>query len=72
MVAQTIFTKFLKKFPDHIYLLGVKHEFSDIEKQIHAWNQVKVFVDIHKRDFKQLEYKNNISFILDNIKKLKA
>jgi hypothetical protein len=72
MVAQTIYSKFVKKIPEHIYLLGVKHEFSLIEIQVMAWNQTKTFMELNKSKFKQLEYKNNISYILENVKKLKA
>lgn len=72
MIAQTIYTKFLRTVPLHIYILGVKKELPDIERQILAWGLVKTFMEIHKKEFKQLEYKNNVSYILDNIKKLKV
>lgn len=71
MIAQTIYSKLVKKIPEHIYLLGVKHEFSSIEIQVMAWNQTKTFMELNKKNFKQLEYKNNITYILNNIKKLK-
>jgi len=71
MIAQTIYNKFLRSVPLHIYMLGVKKEFSDFERQILAWGLTKTFMEIYKKEFKQLEYKNNITYILYNVKKLK-
>jgi hypothetical protein len=72
MIAKTIYSKFYKNLPNHIYILGDKHIFTEYEKEMLAWGQVKIFMEMIKPKYKQAEFKNNMKFINEIIKGLKS
>ena len=71
MIAKTIQSKFLRKLPDHIFVSAEKIVFTENQKELLSWESTKTFMEFSKSNFKQLEYKTNIKFVNEQIKKLK-
>ena len=71
MIAKTIQSKFFRKLPDHIFVNAEKIVFTENQKELLSWESTKTFMEFSKSNFKQLEYKTNIKFVNEQIKKLK-